>query len=177
MADDNVENDDEGVASDVVYALKYQATFHSLLSSALLLITAILIAVFVLCLVSGIESVKVLVELKPENRVEQMAKKIELGLKAAESQYAEHLDKMNDSSIFTVSEKFKILYEASFESEQDNGQMLSDYQQITYQIASRTKGSGEWFQFYDEKLNKYIKANKKRELALSRYVHKPDSVE
>jgi hypothetical protein len=175
MAVDEADREDDSAAGgddETIYALKYQATFHTVVSCSMLVASVVAIGIFVACLASGIKSVTKLVNLKPENRVGQFSKRIDKALKDAEGQYHQHLVKMEDESIFTVSDKFKTLYITSLESEQDYSQMLSDYQQIVYQISSRTKGSGEWHQFYDDKLERFVKSNKIRVSDLNRYVNK-----
>lgn len=170
-AEDNNDNPDQQSVNPS-YALKYQATVHSVVSATLLVLSVIALIVFIVSLGKAIKSVDRLIDLKPENRVEQFAKRIVAAQAGAEKQYHEHLVKMEDDSIFAVSDKFKTIYELSYQSEQDHLSMQRDYTQIIYEIASRTKGSGEWHQFYSQKLQDFEKKTQQRVQNVSRYVNR-----
>lgn len=100
---------------------------------------------------------------KPENRFDSFRAKISLVHDKVEEQYQQHLNKMQDQSILTVNEKFNVIYQLSQQSERDYVALLELYQKIAYDSASRIKGSGEWYYYYQQKLAALIKKAKARE--------------
>ncbi|MEE8059939.1 MAG: hypothetical protein V3T17_19230 [Pseudomonadales bacterium] len=138
---------------------------------AILFIPLMLIAflVGVLSLSSAVKTADLLLAVKPENRAGLFANRIEKVNQKVRDQYAVHVNKMDDESIYTVNRKFELLYELSLESEKDYGILLDTYQKSIYQIASKVRGSGEWYFYYDRKLKQLIDSNKRRQLLMSRY--------
>ncbi|ARN75862.1 hypothetical protein [Oceanicoccus sagamiensis] len=132
----------------------------------------VLLIVFVaglITLASAHKTTSTMTAKKPENRVELFAKKIVSVKSRAEGQYGKYLSKMDDESIFTVNKKFEILYELSMESEEQYTEFLEAYQAMVYGAASRTRGSGEWFYYYEQKINRFVNAAKGREQTMKQY--------
>ena len=77
---------------------------------------------------------------------------------------------MDDDSIYTVNRKFKVIYEVSQQSELDYGLFLEGYQKAVYQVASKVRGSGEWYYYYDRDLKKLISNNNLRKTQMGRYL-------
>ena len=123
----------------------------------------------VLSLVSFHGSTRELESQKPEDLVQIFSARIDVARRQAEEQYAVHSEKMSNGDIFEVSKKFTTLFDVSQTSESDYARLLSTYQQLAYESASRVKGSGEWYFYYKEKVRKLNDAAIKREQALVEY--------
>ena len=106
---------------------------------------------------------------KPENRVEVFRSKVDGVKTQAEKQSAKYLSKMDDKSIFTVNEKFEIIYDLSTESEEQYTGLLKTYQAMVYETASRVRGSGEWYYYYRQKIDRLVNTAKNREQELKQY--------
>jgi hypothetical protein len=106
---------------------------------------------------------------KPENRAESYAVKISSVQNKVEQQYQQHLSRMEDPSILTVNEKFRAIYELSQQSERDYAALLELYQKMAYDSASRVKGSGEWYYYYERKVADSVKKAKDRESKMRQY--------
>ena len=76
---------------------------------------------------------------------------------------------MDDKSIFTVKEKFEIIYDLSTESEEQYTGLLKTYQVMVYETASRVRGSGEWYYYYRQKIDRLVNTAKNREQELKQY--------
>ncbi|MEH6909398.1 MAG: hypothetical protein V7459_02350 [Oceanicoccus sp.] len=138
-----------------------------------LVIVPVLLILFVVGLLNLVSFNKMTKELalkEPDNLGQVFSVRIDAAQNEAERQYAEHLDKMANGEIFEVSKKFITLYETSLASEKDYTRLLSTYQQLSYESASRVKGSGEWYFYYKEKIQKLSDAALKREEALITYL-------
>jgi hypothetical protein len=130
----------------------------------------ILFVVGLLNLVSINKTTKELAFKEPDDLVQIFSVRIDAAQSEAEKQYAVHLDKMSNGEIFEVSKKFMTLHEVSLASEKDYARLLSSYQELSYDSASRVKGSGEWYFYYKEKIQKLSDAALKREEALISYL-------
>jgi len=129
----------------------------------ILLIVAI---VGVLSLVSFHGSSRELESQKPEDLVQIFSARIDVARRQAEEQYAVHSEKMSNGDIFEVSKKFTTLFDVSPTSESDYARLLSTYQQLAYEFASRVKASGEWYFYYKGQVSSLSNAANKREAAL-----------
>ena len=136
---------------------------------AFIFLAVLVFAIGIGSLSMAVKSADELLAIKPENRVERFYSDVSKVQKEVELQYAEHLDKMDDEAIFSVSKKFELLYELSLESESDYGVFLNTYEKSVYQIASKVRGSGEWYFYYDKTLKKLIFNNQRRVKSMKRY--------
>ncbi|EAW31853.1 hypothetical protein GP2143_05365 [marine gamma proteobacterium HTCC2143] len=123
----------------------------------------------VLSLVSFHGSTRELESQKPEDLVQIFSARIDVARRQAEEQYAVHSEKMSNGDIFEVSKKFTTLFDVSQTSESDYARLLSTYQQLAYESASRVKGSGEWYFYYKGQVSSLSNAANKREAALITY--------
>lgn len=106
---------------------------------------------------------------KPENRVDSFATKITRVQEKVESEYQQHLSRMEDQSIFSINKKFRVIYELSQQSERDYVLLLQQYQKLAYDSASRIKGSGEWYYYYQRKIDVLVKKAKARDSKMRQY--------
>ena len=149
--DDNEAGDKDGAETkeptmeDKIALLSGQGTRQLVLAVVLLILMPVLFVVCILSLASAVKTTDRLFAIEPVNRAGILSKEIDKVKKNIENQYAEHLVKMEDQTIFTVSDKFTTLYSVSQQSESDYGKLLLAYQQAVYQTASNVRGSGEWY--------------------------------
>lgn len=141
-----------------------------------LLTGAILLPILLVALVVGILSLgnihKTTQALKlqePENRVDEFSNRIDAVKEKVKAQYGKHTEKMNAKGIFDVSEKFGVMYDLSIQSESDYLVLLESYQTLIYESASRVRGSGDWFEFYEPQVRALLKAAQAREEKMKRY--------
>ena len=77
---------------------------------------------------------------------------------------------MDDDTILAVDETFEVLYQLSMESEEQYTELLATYQAMVYGAASRIKGSGEWFYYYEQNIIRLVNAAKNREQKLKQHI-------
>lgn len=169
-----VDGDEESGAGEItledkIQAVSHQSTVHLFVAVGFL---PLLIAIFVgglLMLANAHKSTSTIVAKKPENRVDLFRKKIDVVKLKTEAQYNQYLSKMDDDSIFSVNEKFEIIYELSLESEKSYTELLENYQTMVYETASRVRGSGEWYYYYEQKIARLTALSKSREQKMKEY--------
>ncbi len=168
MARDEEENPDAKLArkSEMV-AKKVSKPFW--VSVFMLPVVVILFVVGLILLVNANEKASHILAEKPENKVDSFSKKISVTKDKASQQYNKHLEKMEDESIFTVNQKFRSMYQISKESEADYVTLVNQYQKLSYDMASRINGSGEWFYYFDQKVAKLLAQARERESEMVQY--------
>jgi|GEM_PF-3827962 len=137
-----------------------------------LVLTPLLLALFAVGLINLVNFHQATTELamkEPENLILVFGARIETAREDAEKQYAEYLDKMSSDEMVGVSNTFVTLYDVSERSENDYALMVSTYQQLAYESASRVQGSGEWYFYYKEKISKLNESAEQRNTALTAY--------
>ncbi len=175
MAEDKDDNtDDNGGEQEVTLESKIdliasQSFRQMVLASLCLVLMPVLFVVCVVSLATAVKTSDRLFAIEPNNRAEIFGKKIKKVQADVEAQYGEYHAKMEDQSIFNVNEKFEILYELSRESEADYGKMLIVHQKSVYQIASKVRGSGEWYHYHDRKLARLVATGSRRQAQMDRY--------
>ncbi len=168
VSDDMPDDEENGYERQAAKFSK-QGFAHLITTIVMLPVFIILFIVGVLMLANTKKELDRLSDIEPENRADIFADKIEDTEKLIQNQYAEYLDKMQDDSIFQLNEKFQIMYEVSKESEQDYSRLLDIYRDATYQLSSKVRGSGEWFYYYDRRLNNFIASQNSREQDMFSY--------
>lgn len=148
------------------------ASKHFWWGFGLLPLWILVFAVGVFSLASAFKTTTALLAIKPENRTELFARKIKATTKQVEEDYQALLQQMEDPRIDKVNTNFGLLYEVSLQSEQDYSAFVDLYKKAVYQVASKTKGSGEWYFYYDRDLDKLINNGNKRRLDLEKYLDK-----
>ena len=142
-----------------------------------LLVNSLLLLLLLLAAVGGLLMVKQqnlladqLLAIKPENRVERLEKLIQKSRKSVEKQYAQYTDRMNDDSIYAVNRRFAVIYESSRAGEVALSKLIAEWADASYEIASHTKGSGEWYFYFEKALKNQLLKQQNRELKLNDYL-------
>ena len=163
--DDNEVNLEEKIES-----LRQKSLGHFWGGMVFLLLLLIAFAMGVTVLASAHATTATITIKNPEQRAELLAKKIANVKTKAEGQYAKYLNKMDDDTILAVDETFEVLYHLSMESEEQYTELLATYQAMVYGAASRIKGSGEWFYYYEQNIIRLVNAAKNREQKLKQHI-------
>lgn len=160
---------DEAMEADVLRLTKQ--TYTHMIASLLLLFVGAGAALGAVMVLSGlIVSADTLLAIKPENRADSLSKSIAVTRSKAERGYAELQARMQDESIFAINKKFKVMYGVSLENERAYGRVLEAYQQASFNIASRIRGSGEWFFYYERDLMQLIQQHQRHEAKITEYL-------
>ena len=172
MADDEQENGDakEQTLEDKVEAVAKKSSIQFWVAIGFIPLMLITFVVGVLFLGNAHKVTSGIVAEEPINKIDIFAKKIAAVKLKAEKQYAKYHSKMENDAILSVNEKFRIMYELSEESEKDYTYFLEQYQKLAYDSASRVKGSGQWYYYYDQKLSKLVSRAQQREKNLLDYL-------
>ena len=168
--DDRGDGDDQ--YDEAIMQLTKQSYTHLLVG---ILLTFLLVGAVIgglITLVGSMQKIDELLAIKPENRAEAIGKDIEQTQAQVAKAYADYKAEMEDESIYAVKKKFAVIYEMSKEAEQQYSLLLSEYQTAMYQVASRTRGSGEWYFYYEKDLRQLVTHQRQREQFLSAYLSK-----
>lgn len=165
-------DDDELDANLEAEVLVHSKQIYShMIVASLLLLVCVGIAVGGLMLLGNlIQSADTLLAIKPENRAEMLHKKIQLARRNTENAYAAEFAKMENKSIYDINNKFKVMYKLSLQFEQDYADTLVAYQQASFNIASRIRGSGEWYFYYERELNQLVGLQQQHQQQLQNYL-------
>lgn len=169
MATERGETDAESALEDKVDIIAAATSKQMWLAILFIPLMLSVLAAGIISLSVGVKKIDFLLAIKPESRVEAFSADIRKVQKKVEGQYAAHLNKMDDESIFTVSRKFELLYEYSLDSESDYLKFLEGYQKATYEVTKKVRGSGEWYYYYDKKLMRLVKSSRRRLTLMKRY--------
>lgn len=131
----------------------------------------------IVSLASLIATADELLAIKPENRADTLSRNIALTRRSAEKGYAELAARMEDDSIFSVNRQFEVMYRASLDNERDYLRLLGLYQQASFNVASRIRGSGEWYYYYERELSDFIKRQQQLETQVADYLSTLDKQE
>ncbi len=167
-ADASDESSEEQLAARIQLASKALTT-QLIAGLVMIPVLLILFVVGLINLVSFHNTTRELSLQEPENLVQVFLVRIDVARSQAEKQYAVHLNKMSNGDVSDLSKKFITLYDVSLTGEKDYVRLLSSYKKLAYETASRVKGSGEWYFYYKEKIEKLNDAASKREKALVAY--------
>lgn len=171
---DEVSDADENLEADVL-RLTRQTYTHMIASLLLLFVGAGASLGAVMLLSSLITSADQLLSIKPETRADSLSKHIAATRSKAERDYAALEARMDDESIFAINKKFKVMYDISLQNERSYGEMLDSYQQASFNIASRIRGSGEWYFYYERDLMRLIKQQQNHEASMAQYLSSLES--
>lgn len=168
MLDESDDVDDE-LEADIVRHTKQ--VYANLVGGLLVLFVALGGAVGgVATLVHLNNTADALLAIKPENRADMFRKKIASVRKRVKGQYADYEARMKDKSIYAISNIFKVLYKVTIEEEQDYGRLLRDYSDASYELASRVRGSGEWYYYYEREVGANIRRQRAMETQMKDYL-------
>lgn len=160
--DDNIEGD--------ILAHSKQIYSHMVVASVLLFVCIGFAVGGMVILGNLIQSADTLLAIKPENRADALHKKIQLAHRNTEKAYAAEIAKMDNKSIFDINNKFRVMYKLSLQFEQDYADTLLAYQQASFNIASRIRGSGEWYFYYERELNQLVGLQQQHQKQLQNYL-------
>ena len=138
---------------------------------ALLLVLACL-AVGVLTLKNVVQQVTAMAAEQPLSRFEVFNSAIDTVEKDVAEQYAQHTQKMEGGAILEMNVKFNTIYNIAHENEQAFTGLIKHFQSGMYQLASRTRGSGEWFDYYKRDVESLHERSVSRASKLIRYTKK-----
>jgi hypothetical protein len=169
MATDDNENTEDSLESRSVVVSK--TVFWQLIIAALLLPVSIAVLFF------SIKELKVisdkateLEEFQPVSRFEIMKQNLDKTYLVIEDQYAIHLHKMKDEDLLRLNVRFNTIYTSAYQNEKQYADFIRVYQQGAYELASRVRGSGEWFEFYNIDLNGLKEKAEFRERSLAKLI-------
>ncbi len=141
-----------------------------------LVVGLVLLPIIIGCFVVGLINVRtiflkvtLLDSVQPSNRAEVFFGEIDKVKEKVAEQYAEHTSKMEDENILDMNVRFNLVYNAAFEHERDFGQFIKNYQSTVYQVSSKTRGSGAWFEFYNRDIEKLKASSIERQSKLIKY--------
>ena len=176
MIDHNDDSDiglDNGLdigLDDQIGLLRQQSSSHFWVSIVFLVLLIIAFAMGVMALANAHANTAAISIIKPEHRAQLFNRKMTTAKAKAEQQYASYLNKMNDDAILAVTDTYETLHQLSIESERQYAQLLTTYQAMVYDAASRIKGSGEWFYYYEQDIIRLVSAANNRQRALKQYI-------
>ena len=163
------DRDDESMEEDILRHTR-QVYKHLLTASLVLFLLFGAFGGGLFALVNAIDRADELLAVKPENRADKLGKKIANTRESVEKQYADLEARMQDETITNVRKRYQIIYDMSQQDERDYAQLLSSYQQASYQIAGRIRGSGEWYHYYERDLKELIARQRAAEARLATFV-------
>lgn len=169
MIDHNDDDSDIGLDNKIAL-LEQQSSSHFWLSIVFLLLLTITFILGIMVLARAHTSTADINIIKPEHRAALFARNIASAKTKAEQQYASYLNKINDDTVVAVTDSYKTLHQLSMQSERQYAQLLTTYQAMVYDSASRIKGSGEWFYYYEQDIIRLVNAANNRQRALKQYI-------
>lgn len=145
--------------------------YSHLLSGLLVLFVAVGLSVGGLVVLSNLlRTADELLAVEPENRSEALKKQIASVRNDVEKQYQEYHSRMEDDSVFRINKAFAVMYQVSGQFEADYAKLLLGYQKTSFNLASRIRGSGEWYFYYERELSAYIERQKVLDSQLKAYL-------
>jgi len=137
-----------------------------------LLLVLVCLGAGVLTLKSVIEKVTVMAAEQPLSRFEVFNRSIDEVEKNVADQYAQHTKKMEGDEISEMNVKFNSIYTMAHDGELAFTLLIAQFQSGMYQLASRTRGSGEWFDYYKRDIESLHEHSVSRSSKLVRYTKK-----
>jgi hypothetical protein len=105
---------------------------------------------------------------KPASLEDVYSKKIAKVKLRAENQYKQYRDKMESSKALSENNKLTKLFEYTVSSEADFVSFLEAYKDLSYDTASKVKGSGEWYFYFNKSLEEIVDKGKVRHGEISK---------
>lgn len=160
------DRDDESYDEDILRH-SHEVYKHLLTASLVLFLLMGAVGGGLYALVDCIHRADDLLAIKPENRADSLGRKIASTRKGVEKQYADLEARMQDDAIKKISERYHRIYKISGEDEKGYEQLLSSYLQVSYEVASRIRGSGEWYFYYERDLKALVARQRAAEARLA----------
>ena len=104
-----------------------------------------------------------------DNPMGAMLVKLSVTQTDVEAQYKYYTDMIGDESVLSLSDSFTLIYTQSLSSEQDYVELMTVYNQLSFDSASRVRGSGEWYFYYKKDLVKGLEQAKKQQARMDSY--------
>lgn len=140
------------------------------------LMSVLALSVVTACLVVGFlglkqiyETVAIMEAEQPLSRFDVFNKEIDEIKIIVKEQYAQHTEKMEVDDIREKNLKFNTIYNMAHEHEMDYSSVIKNYKKGMYQMASRTRGSGEWFEYFSKDIDVLYESSVERVSKLVRY--------
>jgi hypothetical protein len=114
-----------------------------------------------------------LLQEKPEGFVGSYSSKISAVKGRAAAQYQQYFQQMEDNSDIAGSIRLGQIYQLGLASESAYVDLLANYQQLNYELASRVKGSGEWYYYFKKSLDDAADKAAKRQSAMAELLLEP----
>lgn len=168
MIDDDTDQDDN--LENEIFQYTRKNYTHTITASLILFIGSLAAVGGIISLAGLTGNANTLLAIKPENRADTLRKNIALTRNKAEREYTALKAKMEADQVYTINKKFQVMYSLTTANNRDYLRMLSAYQQASFNIASRVRGSGEWYFYYERELNQFIKQQQAHEGKLSAYL-------
>lgn len=130
----------------------------------------ILLAVFVTITAKLVKRSDSILAIEPVNRTAVFSGKIDKVKAGVEKKFLQHHQKMQDPTIAGINRKFKQLYALSLQSDIEYAQSMEQYQAATFQLASKTRGSGEWYFYHKKMIDQLHAGQKQRAQQISDYI-------
>ena len=164
MAEETTENVELGLTP-------YQkaAAIHLIVAVLVLLVSLGCFFHFVTQLKATHDSFTELAAKQVESRFDVFSRKIKKAKKTAASQYQAHFAKREAKGLVDVHKTYTTLNEMTYQAEQDFLEFLSLYQKLSYESASRVRGSGEWFYYFNKDILALRKKTEQREKKMTDY--------
>lgn len=107
---------------------------------------------------------------KPESFSSSYSTKIQAVKGRAAAQYQQYFQQLEDNASIADSIRLGQLYQLGLAGESDYVSLLTNYQQLYYELASRVKGSGEWYYYFKKSLGEETDKASKRQAAMNKLV-------
>lgn len=146
-----------------------KSIWHLIIGSTMLVVTIVGFGLGLLSIKKIVEKVSLLEAVQPSSRFDVFYAEIDKVKQLVVDQYAEHTEKMDGENIRDMNLRFNLIYRTAFEHERDAGSFVESYQETIYQVSSRTRGSGEWFEFYNRDVEKLKESSIERQSKLIKY--------
>lgn len=156
--------------AEKVQRFSRQSTWHSWIAYLLLPVITVAFMAGLIGLGTLHKSTQILLADKPATPFQLFAKKIDETKAAARSQYEPYHQQMVDDSVAKNSRRLLALYQLSAAAESDYVKFLESYQALSFEMAGRVKGSGEWYFYFNQSFNGYLATAKTRQAQLAAFI-------
>lgn len=169
-----VTNNDEGADEDSltkdIESINRSVSRQTLWAILFLLLMALLLATSFISISKAVNATNTLLAIEPVNRAEVMLANIEKTTLSVKQQYAKHLSKMESGDVYFIHSTYSSLYHTAQEGEEAFADFLKHHQKSVYQIASKVRGSGEWYYHHNNQIKHYINDIDKRKTQMARHI-------
>jgi hypothetical protein len=162
----SAENLDDAVVDETTL-LQQRCIKHIIFSGLLSLIMLLALIGLITFLVFTSNSINQQKDSSPLNVIDELATTIEQNINTIKEQHQDNKDFLKIYQVLPLIERYPDFYQAVVNSEKHQGNYISDYQSLMYDLASRVRGSGEWHSFFTKQLDYYQQRCQNRNRYLS----------